>query len=411
MANFAEDMRPFVTLTGLVSVLRTVAALSSPEVFESLRDVPQGWTQVGKPEPSTRFHLRIALEQPNHDLFEQTLLAVSTPNHKQYGMHLKRDEVKALIKPRDESTQAVLSWLEQSGVPESDIENDGEWVNFYTSVATAEAMMDTEFYYFSKTSNAKAKKIRTLHYSVPQEISSHITMIQPTTRFGQVKAQRKAPFTTEKATYTPAKAAATPGTTLNVTACNATVTPDCLRALYNIGDYEADPSVGSLFGVCGYLDEYAKYDALDEFLGTYAPYAVSQNFSYALVNGGLATQDDTVDDDVEANLDIQYAASIGFNQNITYYSTGGLGYLVPDLDQPDEADNENEPYLDFLTYILNVSDDELPQTITTSYGEDEQSVPEAYSKTVCDMFGQLGMRGVSVLFSSVSSSDPIAKLE
>lgn len=132
----------------------------------------------------------------------------------------------------------------------------------------------------------------------------------------------------------------------------------------------------------------------------YAPWGASQNFSFVLINGGLSTQDDDVDDDVEANLDIQYATSIGYGQDITYYSTGGLGELVPDLDQPDADDGDNEPYLEFLNYILALDDSELPQTITTSYGEDEQSVPASYATTACDLFGQLGLRGVSILFSS-----------
>jgi tripeptidyl-peptidase-1 len=110
------------------------------------------------------------------------------------------------------------------------------------------------------------------------------------------------------------------------------------------------------------------------------------------------TQDDTVDDDIEANLDIQYASSIGFGQDITYYSTGGLGELVPDLDEPSPDDNSNEPYLDFLTFIL--AQEEVPQTLTTSYGEDEQSIPESYARTACNLFGQLGLRGVSIMFSS-----------
>ncbi len=42
----------------------------------------------------------------------------------------------------------------------------------------------------------------------------------------------------------------------------------------------------------------------------------------------------------------------------------------------------------------------MPQTLTTSYGENEQSVPKAFNQKVCQMFGQLGARGVSVIFSS-----------
>lgn len=79
------------------------------------------------------------------------------------------------------------------------------------------------------------------------------------------------------------------------------------------------------------------------------------------------------------------------------------GLLVPDLDQPTQDDNGNEPYLDFLTYMLALPTSKLPQTLTSSYGEDEQAIPESYARQVCDMFGQLGMRGVSVLFSSGDS--------
>lgn len=38
--------------------------------------------------------------------------------------------------------------------------------------------------------------------------------------------------------------------------------------------------------------------------------------------------------------------------------------------------------------------------LTTSYGESEQSVPAPYARKVCNLIGQLGTRGVSVLFSS-----------
>ena len=159
-------------------------------------------------------------------------------------------------------------------------------------------------------------------------------------------------------------------------------------------------ALGGSIGVCGYLEEYAKFNDFSQFTAQYAPYAAQENFTYVLINGGLATQDDTVDDDVEANLDVQYAYPLAYPTPGIYYSTGGRGELVPDLDQPTAADNQNEPYLDFLHYILSLPDDELPTTLTTSYGEDEQSVPAPYSNMTCSLFAQLGARGVSVLFSS-----------
>lgn len=78
-------------------------------------------------------------------------------------------------------------------------------------------------------------------------------------------------------------------------------------------------------------------------------------------------------------MDVQYAMSTAYLTPTTYYSTGGLGELVPDLDQP--SVNGNEPYLDFLHYVLALADKDLPLVITTSYGEDEQSVPAAYTNS------------------------------
>lgn len=53
--------------------------------------------------------------------------------------------------------------------------------------------------------------------------------------------------------------------------------------------------------------------------------------------------------------------------------------------------------------MLDLADEDLPQAVSTSYGEEEQSVPEEYALKVCNMIMQLGARGVSVLFSSGDS--------
>lgn len=50
--------------------------------------------------------------------------------------------------------------------------------------------------------------------------------------------------------------------------------------------------------------------------------------------------------------------------------------------------------------MLQQPNSKLPQTLSVSYGEPEQMVPTPYAKKVCQMFGQLGVRGVSVIFAS-----------
>ncbi|KAI8941272.1 hypothetical protein NX059_002502 [Plenodomus lindquistii] len=361
------------------------------ESVEHIGQVPKGWNEIGAPSMDRKLHFRIAVRSENRELFERTLMEISTPSHARYGQHLKRNELKALIKPRAESTSAVLNWLQQSGVESRDIENDGEWINFYAPVKRAEEMMGTTFKTYQSEVRPAIKKIRSLGYSVPKQVRSHIDMIQPTTRFGQLRPERSQIRYKEAAPFSIAAVNAT---------CNTRITPACLSDLYNFADYEVNPEVNVTIGVNGFLEQYARYADLEQFSRLYSPATVGSTFEFTSVNGGLLDQNAT-EDSVEANLDIQYTAGLVAPDIATnFYSTPGRGELVPDLDQPNIDDNSNEPYLEFFTYLVGLEDEKLPQVLTTSYGEDEQSVPATYAKKVCDLIGQLGTRGVSVIFSS-----------
>ncbi|KAK8116277.1 tripeptidyl-peptidase 1 [Apiospora sp. TS-2023a] len=369
-----------LALMAVLCIVSGTADTSASILVESLGQIPAGWMLAREVNPNQNIRLRIALEQPNLDIFEQTLYSISTPQHPQYGRHLSRDELAEIMKPRQDSTAAVLSWLQSSGVPVSDIEDAGEWVNFKITVGKAQDLLNTTFAVY-KHVEAGAEILRTLQYSVPAAVKPHMTMIQPTTRFGQVRAKRPEGLNNKglEQSHVKAEIPKLMNPSLNTTFCNSTATPDCLRTLYSIGDYTADPSVGSVVGVAGFLEQWARFDDLNLFLSQLAPYAITQNFSYILVNNGQNNQTDTTQRSDEANLDIEYVSALAFNTDIRFYSTGGRGLLVPDPDLPD---------------------DELPTTLTTSYGESERTVPEEYAKKVCDMFGQMGARGISVIFAS-----------
>ena len=119
-------------------------------------------------------------------------------------------------------------------------------------------------------------------------------------------------------------------------------------------------------------------------------------------NGGL--NDQTSDSDSgEANLDQQYALAMGFPIPTVEFSTGGRGPLIPDGDSPTQEDNTNEPYLEFLLGLLALPNSKIPNSISISYGENEQEIPVSYATQVCNLFGELGARGKTVLFSSGDS--------
>ena len=321
----------------LAALLAALGECRSTVVVESLPVEPADWTRMRDAPADAPLRLRIALRQPNTALFERMLYEVSDPSHARYGQHLSRGSLSALMAPRAESTATVRAWLRDAGVPDSQVEEDGEWINLRVSTRGASALLDADFGVWRHDST-HAERVRALGYSVPEAVAEHITMVAPVVRFGQLRPARSQIFdVVDHAPEQPPRASAIPPQMLNETACNASITPECLRALYNVGSYQADAAGAgrkrsSLLGVCGYLEQWAKHDQLELFADAYAPYAADANFTAVGINGGVNKQGNLTEDDVEANLDVQYAVAMSYKTPVAYYSTGGRGPLVPDLE-------------------------------------------------------------------------------
>lgn len=204
------------------------------------------------------------------------------------------------------------------------------------------------------------------------------------------------------------------------------ITPDCIRLLYFMEDFVADSNVKSRIGVSGFLDQLPQFGDVSAFMNDFS----GKHHEYALeiisIDGGRTEQkkDGTEQENptMEANLDVssfrhqstptrcrtlrllyaqvQYPAALSRNIPIVFYSTAGVAPHVSDLDFPNPIISQNEPYITQLRYLLNLADKDLPDVLTTSYSESEQTVPRAYAIEVCNLFAELGARGVSVIFSS-----------
>jgi tripeptidyl-peptidase I len=294
---------------------------------------------------------------------------MSTPDHPHYGKHFRsHHEVKSMLLPSDEAVDVVVNWLLSTGI--TDVEHDADWINFNTTVGVANQLLDTHFNWY--VSDVKhVRRLRTLEYSVPDSIAKHIWMIQPTTRFGQIRPRHE----TSRLKHNSAEARRLLNAILLAAAGNSSIdcsrvnAPSCLQSLYNI-NYSASTRSGSKIGFSSFLAEYARYSDLFMFVKTLAPHALGQNFSVIEFNGGKNNQSSTGDSG-EANLDAQYIVALSSPLPVTEFSTGGLGYLVPDINQP-TGSGQNEPYLAFLQNVLKLDQEDLPQVISTSYGEDEQ---------------------------------------
>ncbi|KAJ7230500.1 peptidase S8/S53 domain-containing protein [Mycena pura] len=361
-------------------------------------ETPRGWEFHSVPPADHLLEMRIGLKQNKLDELITSLYEVSDPAHERYGQHLSKEQVDELVAPHPDSIETVESWLQYHGIGRDDVHfrsAGGEWITLHVSVAQAERMLDTNYGVYHHTAS-DSYAVRTMSYSLPQELHSHIDVVTPTTYFGTFRSMRATSFVQAETALTEdnkASFAAEISPLAVPASCGSTVTPACLRAMYNTTNYVPKASATNKLGIAGYLEEFAN-DAgwTPTFFKSFRPDAAGAKLTHVQVNGGLNTQSDP---GVEANLDTQYTEAISFPTPNTYYSTGGSPPFITDSNTPSDT---NEPYLDWLNFIL--SQTTVPQTFTTSYGDDEQTVPLDYATSVCNLFAQLGARGSSIMFSS-----------
>jgi tripeptidyl-peptidase-1 len=168
-------------------------------------------------------------------------------------------------------------------------------------------------------------------------------------------------------------------------------------------DYDIQSVSNNSIGLTNYLGEANNRSDIFIFLNKYRPEAsaAAYNFTVEVIANGdnQQTPDNSTQlaagKDLEGNLDAETILGMTWPTHLTAYSTGGSPPYVPDKLT---VNNTNEPYLTWLQYILDQPD--IPQVISTSYGDDEQTVPYSYATAVCNGFAQLGARGISVLLAS-----------
>lgn len=387
------------------------SASSALPIFESLAELPRGWTRLAPAHPDEPVRLRVSLRQQNLDAFYEGLLHVSTPDHPRYGQHYQGPELRRLLRPAAAATATTVAWLRSHNV--STVRDDGDYLFVQTDVATASRLLDAEFAWFRYADDPREPPLlRTTQYAVPAAVAAHINFVQPTTRFGRTRPLAShvdvldpgTPSTGESKwvpmTEAEFKANAATATTVNAT-CATSITPQCLFQLYNI-NLKGSAAGNNSVGYASFVGQAARFRDMATFAQVYAPFAAARNFSVTTFNGGVDDQTSAADAG-EANLDQQYVAALSSDMPVTEFITGGLGQLVPDGDSPTPAANSNEPFLEFAMGLLALDNAQIPNSISVSYGENEQEIPPAYATQVCNLFAQLGARGKTILIASGDS--------
>ncbi|KZV66414.1 subtilisin-like protein [Peniophora sp. CONT] len=384
----------------------SLASASTTHLLKERVAPPRNWNRLDAAPRDHVIPLKFALPQPRFDELEDHLLAVSDPEHSRYGAHLSKEEVDELVRPEQESIDVVDAWLKELGFGEEDVTRSSamDWVMIMVPVGMAEDMLDTTFHTWQHTESGHVT-VRTTSYSLPKRVHQHIDLVYPTTYFSNTRALRstvqtfKAPESMQANHKLSSQRLSVSGSNSSSNgtvdpSCGQMITPDCLLDLYNARGYNASAESNNSIGVTGFIGQNAVFEDVQSFYADFVPEASNSSFDVVLVNGGENSQNIS-EAGQEADLDVQYAFGLTYPTPGAYWSVGGSPPFQPDTNTPE---NRNEPYADWLDYIL--AQDEIPQTISSSYADDEQTVPQAYAQLVCSKFAQLGARGVSVLVAS-----------
>ncbi|KAF8851033.1 subtilisin-like protein [Acephala macrosclerotiorum] len=212
--------------------------------------------------------------------------------------------------------------------------------------------------------------VRTPEWSLLAHLHEHINSIQPTTSFMRTTGQK-----------------------------TNSVTPECFTNLYSTKGYmlKVPDLIKSASTISSARSQFVLMRT--RFPKKYHPGAEDTAYKFPQIsitdgptqNGPLTYTQSLEGTSREANLDVQAIAGIINPTPIISYSTGGSPPFIPDIST---TENTNEPYLVWLNYVLGQPI--VPQVISTSYADDEQTVPKAYAERVCKQFAQLGINNTCI---------------
>ncbi|KAI0329253.1 subtilisin-like protein [Cubamyces sp. BRFM 1775] len=397
---------PSRLLLALVLGLTSISTFASPLVprvpHESRSILPRGWAPVRRAESDFVLPLRIALAQSNLESLESFLLDVSDPSSPNYGDHWTPAKVATTFRPPSESVDTVRGWLAESGIGAERVSlaSGAGWLVANVTVAEAEELLETEYYVYEHADSGHEQVGCDKAYHLPEHVSKHVDIITPTIHFDKKMGGTVSPKVK------------------GAVKCDEQITPDCLRALYNF-HYDPVATHKNSIGIPENTPEIYNPSDLDIFFSNFSASQVGQRPDFVSIDGGTIDVPPGIGDNVESNLDLQYAmALVGKKQPVTLYQVGdyiegaSFGIFLDAIDgsfctyeggddpaydpvYPDPADGGYKGSVECGTVTpANV--------ISISYSYDEWELSPAYMERQCNEYAKLGLMGVTIL---VSTSD------
>ncbi|KIJ37426.1 hypothetical protein M422DRAFT_50494 [Sphaerobolus stellatus SS14] len=223
------------------------------EIFSPAKE----WVKQGPAPADHGFTMRIAMVQPQFEVLEQHLYAVSDPDSARYGEHLSMEEANGLMTPSPDALEAVNDWLVSHGFESHGLERSPslDWVKISTTVQKAEEMLNTTYHVW-KHSESGESIVRTTSWSVPDALADHIELVHPTTMFGGSMKPRGTTYLLDEDTPITLPKSTSPVATAVDPSCNTTITPSCLLQLYNAVNYKVQAASKGRVAISSYLGGY-----------------------------------------------------------------------------------------------------------------------------------------------------------
>ena len=292
--------------------------------------------------------MKVGIAQSNLDKAWEWLEEVSHPTSEKYGKHWSAKQVAEAFQPSDESVDAVMAWLTSSGISADRIwqSQSLSWLEFDATVDEAENLLKTRYHIYEHDDSSQPH-VACDQYSIPSHLQQHIDLVAPTVHFDAKIKPRKSSEDLEdlekradvKGT---GKGVGKPGggslpkggwrigahkhkkLQQDLTYCDTYITPDCLRALYGF-PVNNKANVKNSFGVVEYSAQSYLPSDLDLFFANFSTSQVGNRPTLDSIDGGvLQNTSQSFDFNGEADLDLEYAMSLVYPQQVTLYQTGDI---------------------------------------------------------------------------------------
>ncbi|RDI89307.1 hypothetical protein Vi05172_g412 [Venturia inaequalis] len=434
-------------------------------LHEKRHSAPPQWEKRSKLDTRTVVPVRIALNQRNLHKAEDFIYDVSHPKSLKYGQHWTPKEIAEAFAPSKDDIHAVRNWLHDAGIDKTRVKlSQGlNWLQFDATISEAERLFKTEYYIFEHT-QTRTPHIACHEYHLPAHISNLVDFVTPSVHFDAKVGQHEDPkrhmrklpshmvpksakkeLKREIKLMTAADAdrqiemirpgeAASVGMRLGslpkqgavlgeneavdaqeLEDCDRTITPNCVRALYQFGPGESANQQNTL-GIVEYAPQSYVESDLDKFFANFSAKMVGERPVLQSIDGGqIIKTDQSFDMNGEADLDLQIAMPLVYPIKITLYQVGetkqgaSFNNFLDAIDgtyctfEGGDDPSQDAVYPDKTDgYIgpANCGGYAATKVISTSFGYNEADLTPKYAQRQCAEYMKLALQGITVLYSS-----------